>query len=296
MNARPEPAPAGWAARLELDAWRDGAHTRTRNRHSGPLRFLKSLHPEGPGICHEVLVHPPGGIVGGDSLDIELNVQAAAHVLVTTPGATRWYRADGRAARQHARLRVGEGARLEWLPAESIAHPGCLASNRIELDLAPGAEAMLSELLVLGLPASGEAFAAEAEGCFEQHLAWPGRWLERGRLRAADRLLLESPLGLAGQPVLATLAFAAHDAQPDGPAPRARRAARQALLLDAARGCIDAAPAVTAGATAPNPDVVLVRAVAPRVEPAQALLRAVWAAWRTAAWALPAPGLRLWRC
>lgn len=296
MSAPPGDATGGWAARLELEAWRDGDSTRTRNRHSGPLRLLKSLYPEGPAVCHEVMVHPPGGIVGGDSLDLELNLQRAAHVLVSTPGATRWYRSDGRPARQHTRLRLAAGARLEWLPAETIAHPGCLATNRVELDLAPGAEAMLSELLVLGLPASNEAFADDASGFYEQHLEWPGRWLERGAIRARDRRLLASPLGLGGQPVLATLAFAACDAEADSPAARARRGARQAALLDAARECIDAAPGLSAGATAPNPDVLLLRVVAPRAEPAQQLLRAVWARWRGLAWGLRAPGLRLWRC
>jgi urease accessory protein len=155
---------------------------------------------------------------------------------------------------------------------------------------------MLSELLVLGLPASNEAFSDQPEGHFHQHLEWPGRWLERGSIRARDRVLLASPLGLGGQPVLATLAFAAHAAEAGAPSARARRAARQEALVEAARECIAAAGLPTAGATAPNPDVVLLRIVAPRVEPAQALLRAVWARWRAVAWDLAAPGLRLWRC
>jgi urease accessory protein len=294
---------AGWAASLELDAWRDGDTTRSRSRHVGPLRLLKALYPEGPEVCHQVLVHPPGGIVGGDHLDVAFALGECSHVLLTTPGATRWYRSDGRPAQQHVRLTLAAGARLEWLPSETIAHPGCLATSRVELDLAPGAEAMLSELLVLGLPASGQPFAGDADGCFEQHLAWPGRWLERGRIRAVDRLLLDSPLGLGGQPVVGTLAFCARDAGDGTPADTARALARQEALVEAARAIVDessvpgsADAALRAGMTGVHPEVTLLRVVAAKAEPAQRLMRAVWTRWRALAWRLSSAPPRLWRC
>ena len=95
------------------------------DRHDGPLRVLQPLHPEGPAICHHVLVHPPGGLVGGDVLDIDINVQPGAHALVTTPGATRCYRSTGETAVQSVRARIADGARLEWLPLEAIALQPC---------------------------------------------------------------------------------------------------------------------------------------------------------------------------
>jgi urease accessory protein len=114
-----------WSAHLSLRYRRADGHAGVlaHAEHSGPLRVLKTLYPEGESICHHVLVHPPGGIVGGDELAIEVDVGPGAHALVTTPGATRFYRSAGPAARQEATLSVAAGARLEWLPLEAIAYP-----------------------------------------------------------------------------------------------------------------------------------------------------------------------------
>src|ERR1700761_321761 len=89
-------------------------------RHEGPLVVQKPLYPEGPGVCHSVLVHAPGGIAGGDSLTLDLSLERHARALITTPSATKWYKADGRVARQMSHLSVGACAVLEWLPLESI--------------------------------------------------------------------------------------------------------------------------------------------------------------------------------
>lgn len=271
---------SGWHARLELHYRRDGARTVAFDRHEGPLRVLKALYPEGPGICHHVLVHPPGGIVGGDTLAVDVRLDAGSHALLTTPGAARFYRSAGASAVQHSRLRLGAGARLEWLPLETIAHRDCLAENRIELALDSGAECLGWDLLALGLPAAGEAFDS---GSFRQRLELPGAWLESGCIRGDDTRLLDSPLGLAGHRVLATLWFAAGQPWADD---------RREALLEAARESIGAAHA---GVTAVHPRVLLLRCLAPRVEPAMQLLRSVRADWRRIAWGLGPEAPRVWR-
>ncbi len=96
----------GWHAQLALDYRACHGRTVLHFTHDGPLRVLKSLYPEGPAICHNVLVHPPGGLVGGDELDITVQVGAGAHALVTTPGAARFYKSNGQPARQRRRLRL----------------------------------------------------------------------------------------------------------------------------------------------------------------------------------------------
>ena len=277
--------PMGWHARLQLHYRRDGERCVATERHEGPLRVLRSLYPQGPGICHHVLVHPPGGIVGGDLLSLEATLQPGSHALITTPGATRFYRSAGEKAHQQSHARIAAGARLEWLPLETIAYSGCEAGNQMRFELAPGAEMIGWDVLALGLPTSGRAFE---RGSFQQHLEVPGCWLERGLVRADDRRLLDSPPGFAGKRVLATLWFACGEAIAD---------ARAESLLAAARATIDADAVLsaTAGATQVDPRVVVLRALAGRVEPAMQLLTRVWQAWRDVAWQLPAPPPRVWR-
>ena len=273
-----------WRGHLSLRYSRDGERTISHDRHEGPLRVLQRLYPEGPGICHHVLVHPPGGIVGGDELDIDARLAAGTHALITTPGATRFYRSNGAHAAQRAVLHVADGARLEWLPLEAIAYRGCRAHNQVRFELDRGASMIGWDLLALGLPAAGEAFTA---GAFSQHLELPGRWLERGRIAASDARLLDSPLGLDGQCVMATAWFA-RGAPLD--------AARRNRLLDAARDCAAASLlAPRCGITSPHESVVVLRALAARVEPAMTLLQQVRAAWRRHAWGLEPNAPRIWQ-
>lgn len=273
----------GWQARLRLDLRREGERSVARYEHEGPLRLLQTLYPEGDGISHHVLVHPPGGLVGGDRLDVDIDVGPGAHGLLTTPGASRFYRSEGELAVQHTRLRVAAGGRFEWLPLEALCYSGCLAENRLEMDLAPGAEMVGWDLCALGLPASGQPFV---KGQVLQHLALGNAWLERGRIDAADASLMDGPLGLAGQRCLATVWWACGDAI---------GAARREQALETARDCIAAhGLAPTAGATSPCDQVVVVRVLAPVVEPAMALLRAIRASWRPVLWNLEGVAPRTW--
>ena len=276
-----------WHASLHLDYTLESERSVARYLHQGPLRILQSLYPEGDAVCHNVLVHPPSGLVGGDTLDMHVTVGAGAHGLVTTPGATRFYRSDAGLATQQVHARVEGGARLEWLPLEAIAYNGCDALNRAVFDLAPGAEMMTWDITALGLPAADLPFA---QGTFRQHLEIPGPkgpiWLERGTLNATDTRLMDSPLGLAGQRCMATLVFAA------GNAIAAERTER---ALACARDLLEASPLrLTAGATSPHKQVIVLRVLAPVTEPAMQLLRQVWAAWRQEMWGLAGNVPRLW--
>ena len=272
-----------WHAQLRLDYTREGGRSVARFAHDGPLRILQSMWPEGDGVCHNVLVHPPGGLVGGDTLQVEVDLAAGSHGLVTTPGASRFYRSDGELALQDVRIRMQPGARLEWLPLEALYYSGCRAANRLHMQLAPGAALLGWDIAALGLPQAQQPFA---RGSVLQHLELEGAWLERGRIAADDTRLLDGPLGLAGHRCLASLflAFGTDLQRPE-----------REQLLDAARAVIEPhALARSAGATAPGPRVVVVRVLAPLVEPALQLLKAVRRAWRPLLWQLPPHEPRGW--
>lgn len=192
-----------WHAALALDYRRDRDRTVLARRHSGPLQVQKALYPEGAALCQTVLVHPPGGIAGGDALTIEATVRAQAQALITTPGAAKWYKANGRPASQRVTMRVA--GVLEWLPQEAIVYDQADARSELLVDVAADAAMIGWDLVVLGRSAAGESFS---NGRFAQtiRLSDDGalQWIERTRLDGGDALLA-SPIGLAGRRVFGCL-------------------------------------------------------------------------------------------
>ncbi|AYF89842.1 urease accessory protein UreD [Pseudomonas sp. DY-1] len=207
MNAPADTAlfTPSWHAELELAYALDGATTRpVQRRHKGPLRVQKHLHAEGPQVCQHIIVHPPGGIAGGDRLDISARAGKGAWAQLTSPGAAKWYRAASPAFQQ-VELNVESGATLEWLPQETIVFSGAKAELSTRIELADDARLFYWDMVALGRPAARERFV---EGHFQAHLDIHRNgtliWHERQRVEGADGLL-DSPIGLAGHPVFATL-------------------------------------------------------------------------------------------
>jgi urease accessory protein len=274
---------SGWQAHLKLDYTRTEQRTVAKFEHEGPLRVLQSLYPEGDAVCHNVLVHPPSGLVGGDLLDIHLLLGAGTHALLTTPGASRFYRSEQGLATQQVKANVGDGARLEWLPLETIAYNGCQGLNHAVFDLAPTAEMMAWDITALGLPNANLPFE---RGQLQQHMEVSGVWLERGLLDAQDARLMDGPLGLATNRCIATLVFVCGSDLSRN---------RRDLALSLARELSEFVPAgIVAGVTSPHPRIVVLRTLSHLVEPAQDLLRGVWAAWRRGLWAMADKPPRIW--
>ncbi|MGU9851701.1 urease accessory protein UreD [Pseudomonas koreensis] len=194
-----------WHAELELAYARFGECTRpVQRRHLGPLRVQKHLYAEGPEVCQHIIVHPPGGIAGGDRLNISARVEQDAWAQITSPGAAKWYRAAG-PAYQQLDLKIAAGATLEWLPQETIVYSAAQAELSTSIELEGDARLFYWDVVALGRPASGERFDL---GHFQAHLdiRRDGRllWHERQRISGNDGLL-DSPIGLDGKPVFATL-------------------------------------------------------------------------------------------
>lgn len=198
-----------WAASLELGfaARRDVTRMVTA-RHQGPLRVQRPFHPEGrEGTCHVYLLHPPGGLVSGDALAISARVEAGAQALLTTPAASKLYRADshGVAWRQHVRLNVADGGVLEWLPQETIAFDGSRGEQVTTIALEGDARCLGWEMLALGRPASQLPYASgRIEQRFRLMRDGTPLWLERQPLDPAHPRFL-GRWGQGGSSVQATL-------------------------------------------------------------------------------------------
>jgi urease accessory protein len=199
-----EPLIGSWKAQLALGF--EAANGRTvlsRRASDGPLVVQKPLYPEGPQVCHAIVVHPPGGIAGGDHLVLETRVEKGSAALLTSPGAGKWYRSGGPWAKQQLSFDV-RGA-LEWLPRETIVFDGALAELECEVHLGEEARYIGWEIVCLGRTGSGERFAKgklriDTRILRNENLVW----LERGEIEGGGALM-RSQVGLAGCSVFGTL-------------------------------------------------------------------------------------------
>ncbi len=159
VNTAEQQGAAGWQARLSLSLQRRAGRSVLASRsHYGPLRIQRPFYPEGDDLCHLYVLHPPGGVVGGDELLIDVDVETNARALLTTPAAGKFYRSVGAVARQTQRLHVATGATLEWLPQETIIFDGARTELRTRIELAADAGFIGWEILCLGRPGAGETF------------------------------------------------------------------------------------------------------------------------------------------
>lgn len=254
----------GWRACLSLAYALEEGRTRLKRRgHEGPLVVQRPFYPEGPALCQTVVVHPPGGIAGGDSLELRIAIGDGAQAQFTTPGATKWYRGFARTASQHVRVEVGAGALCEWLPQENIVYDGAQADTMLEAQLEDGAIWCSWDFTCLGRPESAAPFAS-------------GRIRQRVAVRRGGQpLFREQALLEAGSPMLAartvldgrhaygTLIVAGAVAPPG--------------LVERAREIVGVC--ATAGVSA-MASVLVARWVGDRVEEGRALFTSLWAVLR----------------
>ncbi|MHB8455701.1 MAG: urease accessory protein UreD [Acidiferrobacterales bacterium] len=202
----PCPETSRWQAKLELGFRVRGARTvLAHRRHAGPLQVQRPFYPDGDRACHVYILHPSGGVVGGDTLSVAARVDSAAHALLTTPAAAKLYRSDGVSAQLHNELHVADCAWLEWLPQETIAFDGACVSSTTRVNLVNTAGFIGWEIVCLGRPAAEEVYR---RGVFTQRLDIRRNgvplWWERNTL-AGGSPALNSRWGLAGSSVVATM-------------------------------------------------------------------------------------------
>lgn len=277
--ALPRRADAGWVARLELGFRARGTQTiLAHRRHIGPLQVQRPFYPDGERACHVYILHPPGGVVGGDSLSISAEVERGAHALLTTPAAGKLYRSDGATAQLTQELKIVDGAWLEWLPQETIAFDGARATSATRVTLTGTAGFIGWEILCLGRPAAGETYThGEFVQRFEIWRDGAPLWWERNAL-AGGAPALHAPWGLAGRSVVATLVAVG----------------RVPVVLPALRELLNAEQEDGEFSVSQLRDVLVCRYLGNSAEQARAGFIAAWRLLRPALWDIGALPPRIW--
>ncbi len=196
--------PAGWLAQLELGFSQTRSCTQIKHsRHIGPLRVQRPFYPEG-NLAHVYILHPPGGVVGGDRLHITLEVADKAQVLCTTPGSGKFYLSAGEWASLQQTFHIKAGASLEWLPQENILFAGARLRVRTRIEVEDDAVFIGWDISCLGRPASHERFD---DGAFDSRLSFYHKQtlLLVENQRVLDKQALSAAAGLRDQPIQATL-------------------------------------------------------------------------------------------
>jgi urease accessory protein len=175
------------------------------SHHQAPLKVQRPFYPEGTKICHSVMLHTAGGVVGGDRLSYNIHLQANAHALITTAAASKIYRSNGLQSRQNINIQIDAGAGLEWLPQETIIFNGAIYRQDLRVELAPSATWLGWEITRFGRTARGEKFL---QGEWRSHTEiWQQGvplWIDRQYLPGSETIF-HSPHGLGGKPIAATL-------------------------------------------------------------------------------------------
>ena len=272
-----------WQARLRLRFSDQGTRTAlVERRHFGPLLVQKPLYPEG-GICHVVMLHPPAGIAGGDVLEIDAEVGRGAHAVLTTPGATRWYKSRGRWASQNVRLVVGDGAHLDWLPQENIIFEQAQAGLDTTVTVAAGGSAIGWDVTILGRRASGELWS-QGEVRIGSKVQYGERtlWIEAAHLNACSPLRY-THVGLDQLNTLGTLWAVGEGATPA----LAEQLAQTLPCESTLRGGVSYLGN-------PGEGMLLLRVLGNEIEAVRRLLVSVWTALREPLHGVAARPLRLW--
>jgi len=270
-----------WMAKLSLSYERTPIGTvLKKSLHEGPLRVQKALYPEGEDICHTVIIHPPAGIAGGDTLDIQVSVAKDAHVVLSTPSATKWYKSFKNPATQSIQFELGESAKLDWLPQENLFFKGSNANVITKLNLSSSASYIGWDALMLGRYASGEEWSSGHIHLLSE-IRQDGKliWVENGHIDAEDNYSKSLPQ-LGEWPICATLVAL-------GP-----RCSRD--LIEQFSEMMPWTEVLRAGITLMPQGILVMRAVSKDIEATRNLMIDVWTKLRPIVHGVPAQPLRLW--
>ena len=204
-----------WHGNLDLVyAQQQGKTQVIHSQMKAPLKVQRPFYPE-DGVCHSVVLHTAGGIVGGDRNNLSFHLQPHAQALITTATASKIYRSNGLQAIQNMQMQVDADACLEWLPQETIVFDGAIYRQNLRVELATGARWLGWEITRFGRTARGERFLT---GDWKSHTeVWQQGlplWIDRQWLPAGAKII-DSPHGLAGLPIVGSLAWIGQAVEPE---------------------------------------------------------------------------------
>ena len=276
-----QPSLPNWTADLQLRfQYEDHRTVMTERRHAGPLQVQKPLYPEGRAVCHTVILHPPGGMAEGDTVKIEVTQGPDSKTVLTSPAAAKWYKSKKNFASQDIRISLGQRAQLDWLPPENILFENARADFRFHLELGEEASAIGWETFVFGRRAMGEHWDSGALRINSQFVDRQGLlWAEKANIAGGSRLRTATQ-GLAAFPVAGMLWAAA---------PKCNQTLAETLAPS-----LPFTDTLRAGVTCLNRGVLVVRAVAQKIEPLRDLMVSCWRVLRPAIHGRHSQPLRLW--
>ncbi len=270
----------GWKADLELvfESKNNGTAL-VRTQHHGPLLVQKPFYPEGAHCCHAYIIHPPGGIVGGDSLNMNTEIRSNAHALLTTPAATKFYRSNCQNAFQNQTFNLDENAILEWLPQETVYFNGAYAETKTRINATPNSRFIAWEIQCLGRPAVQEDFSqGSSTQKFEVWLDKKPVMLECNRLKGGASIL-SAAWGLRGHKALGTM-IVSNGCQSD--------------IINSIKNDIKASCSITMGLTSFN-GLLIIRAMSRYAEGVRELFTEIWELLRPTVLGREASAPRIWQ-
>lgn len=266
----------GWQAILELSLQKiNGKTCLLPKQRLGPLTVQRPFYPEGD-VCHVYVLHPPGGVVGGDRLKLAVNARPGSHGLITTPGAGKFYRSAGKTAQLQQQFNVAEDAVLEFLPLESIYFPATELSSKISVNLQVTSKFVSWEIHCFGLPVNNEDFT-DGNVLLNTEVTVDGKLLLHDKLKI-DSLELGRTSGLRGNRVYGSFVVYSQmisDALLD---------TMQSLQVESG----------IAGVSRVEPSLLVARYLGDSTEHAQIYFRKLWQMLRPIALGLDACAPRIW--
>ena len=223
LSSTPPATAAGWLATATLQFQQRDGRTQFQGGASAPLKLMRST-TQSSGHCELPLLHTAGGLVGGDQLQLQLDLEAGSRALLTSVAAQKVYGSvhrsrrhpQGAWAEQQLEVRQAANSDLEWLPQELVLYADALYQQQLRVELAPGASFLAMEVVRLGRTAAGENLG---EGCWRSSTTihrlatatQPERWELVDRLQLSGDAL-QGEHGMHGQPVFGSLVWAAPEA------------------------------------------------------------------------------------